>query len=162
MLTMREAGPEGFGAKVRGWNATTLLQHWREAWATHVNEHCAAFGIDARIDHRSYEAQGIALEPQHKIGAAGARREAKGEDAERAADHRDIAGKNGVAIIANPSVGLDALTRNQATFTVRDLAMFAHRHSDGQEQFDAVLTAMRPHKSVDRKHTRMNPFHICA
>src|SRR3546814_12509443 len=72
MLTMREAGPEGFGAKVRGWNATTLLQHWREAWATHVNEHCAAFGIDARIDHRSYEAQGIALEPQ-QIGRASCR-----------------------------------------------------------------------------------------
>src|SRR3546814_5795079 len=87
MLTMREAGPEGFGAKVRGWNATTLLQHWREAWATHVNEHCAAFGIDARIDHRSYEAQGIALEPQHKSGATGARREAKGEDAERSEEH---------------------------------------------------------------------------
>src|SRR3546814_10842832 len=88
MLAMREVAPEGFGAKFRDWNATALLQHWREAWASHVNDRCAALGIEARIDHRSYEAQGIGLEPQHKIGAAGARREAKGEDAERVADHR--------------------------------------------------------------------------
>jgi len=148
MLGLREVGPDGFGQKVREWNATTLLQHWREAWAEHVNGRCAELGIEARIDHRSYDTQGIALEPQHKIGAAGARREAKGEDAERAEDHRAIARSNGAAIIADPCIGLGALTRQQATFTVRDLAMFAHRHSDGKAQFDQVLAAMRHHESV--------------
>ena len=143
MLTLREIGAEGFGAKMREWNAAALLGHWREAWADHVNGRCAALGIEARIDHRSYADQGIALEPQHKIGAAAARREAKGEEAERADDHRAIARANGAAIIADPTVGLDALTRTQATFTRRDLAMFAHRHSDGKEQFDAVFAAMR-------------------
>lgn len=143
MLTLREIGAEGFGAKVREWNATALLQHWRATWAEHVNDRCAALGIEARIDHRSYADQGIALEPQHKIGAAAARREAKGEAAERADDHRAIARANGAAIIADPAVGLDALTRTQATFTRRDIAMFAHRHSDGKEQFDAVFAAMR-------------------
>ncbi|UAK25300.1 Ti-type conjugative transfer relaxase TraA [Sphingomonas nostoxanthinifaciens] len=148
MLTMREVGPDGFGPKVREWNATVLLQSWRENWASHVNDRLAQLGIEVRIDHRSYDAQGIELEPQHKIGAAGARREAKGEEAERAQDHRAIARDNGAAIIANPSVGLETLTRSQATFTVRDLAMFAHRHSDGQEQFDRVLASMRHHESV--------------
>src|SRR3546814_3883404 len=43
MLTMREirVGEDGtaeFGAKVRDWNRTELLSHWREAWAEHVNE----------------------------------------------------------------------------------------------------------------------------
>ncbi|KRB81079.1 conjugal transfer protein TraA [Sphingomonas sp. Root710] len=148
MLTMREVGPDGFGPKVREWNATALLQQWRENWASHVNERLAQLGIETRIDHRSYDAQGIELEPQHKIGAAGARREAKGEDAERAADHREIARDNGVAIIADPRIGLETLTRQQATFTVRDLAMFAHRHSDGQDQFNRVLASMRNHESV--------------
>jgi Ti-type conjugative transfer relaxase TraA len=148
MLTMREVGPDGFGPKVREWNATALLQHWRESWATHVNDRLAQLGIDVRIDHRSYDAQGIELEPQHKIGAAGARREAKGEDAERAQDHRAIARENGAAIITDARVGLETLTRQQATFTVRDLAMFAHRHSDGQEQFDRVLASLRHHESV--------------
>ena len=148
MLTLREVDGEGFGPKIREWNATALLQHWRTAWADHVNARCAALGIDARIDHRSYEHQGIDLEPQHKIGAAGARREAKGEDAERADDHRAIARGNGAVILAKPEVGLEALTRTQATFTLHDLAMFAHRHSDGKEQFDAVLAAMRASDSI--------------
>lgn len=143
MLSLREVGPDGFGAKMREWNATALLQHWRSAWADHVNDRCAEVGIEARIDHHSYADQGIALEPQHKIGAAAARREAKGGEAERASDHRAIARANGAAIIADPAVGLDALTRMQATFTRRDLAMFAHRHSNGIEQFDAVFAAMR-------------------
>ena len=148
MLTTRKVGPDGFGAKVRDWNATALLQSWRENWASYVNERLKSLGIEARIDHRSYDAQGIELEPQHKIGAAGARREAKGEDAERAQDHRTIARDNGAAIIADPRIGLETLTRQQATFTVRDLAMFAHRHSDGQEQFNRVLASMRHHESV--------------
>lgn len=148
MLTMREVGPDGFCAKVREWNAAALLQHWRSAWAEHVNARLAALGIEARIDYRSYAAQGVDLEPQHKIGAAGARRDARGEEAERAEDHRAIARGNGAAILANPQLGLDALTRTQATFTLRDLAKFAHRHSDGKEQFDAVLTAMRACGSI--------------
>ncbi len=143
MLATREIGPDGFGAKVREWNATALLQQWRERWADHVNDRLAALGIESRIDHRSYDAQGIELEPQHKIGAAGARRLEHGEDAERADEHFRIASANGATIIAHPEIGLDALTRQQATFTHRDLAMFAHRHSAGQEQYDRVLTAMR-------------------
>jgi Ti-type conjugative transfer relaxase TraA len=143
MLAMREVGPDGFGAKVREWNATALLQQWRERWAEHANERLRALGIAARIDHRSHDARGIELEPQHKIGAAGARRLERGEDAERADDHVRIARANGATIVAHPEIGLDALTRNQATFTRRDMAMFAHRHSDGKEQFDRVLAAMR-------------------
>ena len=37
-------------------------------------------------------------------------------------------------IIANPVLALDAITHQQSTFTRRDMAMFAHRHSDGIEQ----------------------------
>src|SRR3546814_2442226 len=62
MLSMREVGPEGFGQKVREWNSTALLQEWRVAWADHVNERLAELDIDARIDHRTLEAQGIDLE----------------------------------------------------------------------------------------------------
>ena len=143
MLTMRSVDEDGFGAKVRDWNRTDLLEHWRGAWATHANTRMAELGIEARIDHRSFEAQGIDLEPQHKIGPAGARRLERGEDAERAADHVEIARRNGEAIVARPEIGLDAITHQQSTFTVRDMARMAHRHSDGKEQFDQVLAAMR-------------------
>lgn len=143
MLSMREMKPEGFGQKVREWNGTTLLKEWREAWESHVNQRLAELDIDARIDHRTLAEQGIDLEPQHKIGPGGSRRLERGENAERAHDHVRIARENGERIIANPSVALNAITANQATFTTRDLAMFVHRQSDGKEQFDAALMAVR-------------------
>ncbi|WP_283404302.1 Ti-type conjugative transfer relaxase TraA [Sphingopyxis sp. Geo25] len=146
MLTMREIKVDGsaeFGAKVRDWNRTELLTHWREAWADHVNERLALLDIDARIDHRSLEAKGVDLEPQHKIGPAASRMMAEGLEADRHGEHLEIARSNGDKIIANPGIAIDAITRRQATFTNRDLAMFAHRHSDGKEQFDAVMSAIK-------------------
>ncbi len=143
MLTMRQMGEDGFGAKVRDWNKSELVCEWREAWETHVNERLAELDIDARIDHRSLEAQGIGLEPQNKIGPAAARREAHGLEAERIAEHAEIARRNGDKIIANPNIALDAITQTHATFTKRDLAMFVHRQSDGKEQFDLALSAVK-------------------
>ena len=143
MLAMRDVGPEGFGKKNRDWNSTELLKDWREAWSCHVNERMAELGLEGRIDHRSYEAQGIELEPQHKIGPAASRRPEQGLEAERIEDHTRIARDNGDKIIAKPSIALDAITRQQATFTTRDLATFAFRHSHGKEQFDQVMGAVR-------------------
>ncbi len=143
MMTMRDLGPEGFGKKNRDWNSTELLKDWREAWSAHVNERMAELGLEGRIDHRSYEAQGIGLEPQHKIGPAASRRPEQGLEAERIEDHTRIARENGERIIADPNFALDAITRQQATFTVRDLATFAFRHSDSKEQFDQVMGAVR-------------------
>ncbi|MBB4640561.1 Ti-type conjugative transfer relaxase TraA [Rhizorhapis suberifaciens] len=143
MLTMREVGEDGFGAKVREWNEHANVGQWRERWEAHVNARLAELDIDARIDHRSLEAQGIALEPQDKIGGPAQRMEREGQLADRAEIHREIARENGERIIADPGIALDAITHSQATFTNRDLAMFAHRHSDGREQYDAVLGAVR-------------------
>jgi len=143
MLTMREVDEDGFGKKQRDWNRTEMVERWRERWAEHVNERLAELDIDARIDHRSLEAQGIDLEPQTQIGAPAQRIEIEGvEAADRAEMHREIARNNGERIIADPSVALDAITQQQSTFTRRDMAMFAHRHSDGIDQFNEVMGAM--------------------
>ncbi|OAN52681.1 Ti-type conjugative transfer relaxase TraA [Sphingobium sp. TCM1] len=143
MLTMREVGEEGFGQKVRDWNRTELVEQWRERWADHVNARLAELDIDARIDHRSFEAQGIDLEPQDKIGPAASRMGERGLESERIENHREIAQRNGDRIIADPSVALNAITHHQATFTTRDLAMFVHRHSDGKDQHDRAMGAVR-------------------
>jgi Ti-type conjugative transfer relaxase TraA len=143
MLTMRNVDENGFGPKVRDWNRTEMVERWRERWAELANERLAELDIDARIDHRSFEAQGITLEPQTKIGAPAQRMEAAGIEANRAAMHREIARENGKKIIADPNIALDAITHQQSTFTQRDLAVFAHRHSDGLEQFNSVMGAMR-------------------
>jgi Ti-type conjugative transfer relaxase TraA len=148
MLTMRAVDENGFGQKVRDWNRTEMVERWRERWAEIANERLAELDIDARIDHRSLEAQGIALEPQSQVGAPAKRIEdrgiaGKGREADRAEMHREIARSNGAQIIADPSIGLDAITRQQSTFTQRDMAKFAHRHSDGIDQFNEVMSGMR-------------------
>lgn len=143
MLTMREVRQEGFGKKVRDWNRTDLLERWRERWAEHVNQRLAQLDINARIDHRSLEAQGIGLEPQNKIGPAASRMADQGLASERLREHQDIARENGERIIARPQIALDAITHQQATFTTRDLARFVHRHSINKEQFDRAMAVVR-------------------
>ncbi len=129
----------GFGLKELAWNDRSLLRAWRERWAEMANARLCELGHDARIDHRSYADQGISLEPQNKVGPAGVRREQREQAAERAAEHRDIARRNGERIAADPVVALDALTRQHSTFGKHDLARFLHRHTDGAEQFTSVL-----------------------
>ncbi|UPK04478.1 Ti-type conjugative transfer relaxase TraA [Bradyrhizobium sp. 170] len=148
MLTMRAVDENGFGPKVRAWNRTEMVGRWRERWAEIANKRLAELDIDARIDHRSLRAQGIALEPQSQVGAPAKRIEnrfieSEGIEAHRAEMHREIARGNGARIIADPSLGLDAITHQQSTFTQRDMAKFAHRHSDGIDQFNEVMGAMR-------------------
>ncbi len=165
MLTMRQVGvngdEHGFGPKVRSWNRTERIEHWRQRWAELANERLAELDIDVRIDHRSLETQGIALEPQSQIGAPAKRIEDRGIEgqgaeesieaaasvadivADRAELHRETARANGARIIADPVVALDAITHQQSTFTQRDMARFAHRHSDGINQFNDVMGAMR-------------------
>jgi Ti-type conjugative transfer relaxase TraA len=143
MLTIRAVDENGFGQKVRDWNRTETVVRWRECWAELANERLAELDIDARIDHRSLEAQGIALEPQSQIGAPAHRIEDRGLEADRTELHREIARGNGERIIANPALALDAITHQQSTFTRRDMARFASRHSDGVDQFNAAMGAMR-------------------
>ena len=57
LLTTRDIGPEGFSTKNRDWNAKELLEDWREAWARDSNHALERCGHEARIDHRTLEAQ---------------------------------------------------------------------------------------------------------
>ncbi|MBW4091871.1 MAG: Ti-type conjugative transfer relaxase TraA [Proteobacteria bacterium] len=150
MLTMRGVGPDGFGKKVREWNRTEVLVGWRERWAALANERLAEQGHDIRVDHRSLAAQGIGLEPQNKIGPAGARREARGEDAERAAEHDGLARRNGERIISDPSLVLGALARQQSTFTRRDLARLVDRHTADADQFAAAMAKVEASPALVR------------
>lgn len=150
LLTLRRAGPEGFGPKERDWNKTALLRDWREGWADLANARLAELGHDVRIDHRSLAAQGIGLEPQHKVGPAGMRRAARGEAAERRAEHDAITRRNGERLLAEPEWALEILTRQQSTFTRHDLARLVARHTDGTDQFAEVLAKVEASSELVR------------
>jgi Ti-type conjugative transfer relaxase TraA len=138
MLTMRDVTPEGFGQKNRDWNKKEHLLEWREAWAEKVNHHLAREGHDLRIDHRSFEEQGINLAPQSKIGPTAAR-----EHCARLAEHQRIAFENGERLIQDPNIALHAMTQQQSTFTHHDLARFVNRHTRDAEQFERAYAAIQ-------------------
>ena len=55
-----EAGNYVFNAVTTSdWGSTDTLEDWRRAWAELCNAKFAEKGLDCRIDHRSYERQGV-------------------------------------------------------------------------------------------------------
>ncbi len=60
------------------WGSPERLESWRAAWAALCNAKFAEKGLNCRIDHRSYERQGIDLIPTVHEGPAVRQMEAKG------------------------------------------------------------------------------------
>ena len=65
-------------APTTDWGSPERLESWRAAWAALCNAKFAEKGLDCRMDHRSYERQGIDLIPTVHEGPAVRQMEAKG------------------------------------------------------------------------------------
>lgn len=72
LCSTRKLTPVGFSQKTRELDdrKTGEVERWRERFATLQNERLQDAGIDARVDHRSLEAQGIDREPTRHLGVA--------------------------------------------------------------------------------------------
>lgn len=70
LLSTRRLTPEGFGEKTRELDdrKTKEVDRWRERFATIQNERLQVAGIEARVDHRSLEEQGIERVPAQHLG----------------------------------------------------------------------------------------------
>ena len=60
------------------WGRPETLEYWRQAWAELCNAKFAEKNLDCRIDHRSYERQGLDVVPTVHEGPAVREMEAKG------------------------------------------------------------------------------------
>ena len=104
MLTMRPIENGEWGAKSRtidgvkiptvNWNEQTKAEVWREAWAFAVNRELKRHNHESRVDHRSYERQGIDQVPTIHLGAAAHQMEQKGIATERGNINREIRALN--------------------------------------------------------------------
>lgn len=74
-----EAGNYVFNAfPTTDWGRPETLEEWRETWAEMVNAKFAEKGLACRIDHRSYERQGVEQLPTVHEGPAVRQMEARG------------------------------------------------------------------------------------
>ena len=76
------------------WNNRENAEVWRRAWADLTNEFLAQNNCPERIDHRSYERQGIEQIPTVHVGVSATQMEKKGIVTERGELNRNIKAAN--------------------------------------------------------------------
>lgn len=178
-LTATEAGrPENEGFKRagktpvqttrylnNGWNEKTRAEEWREAIAKRTNEALGAAGKDARVDHRSYERQGLdkipTLHEGSRVKAVEARAKAQARETgteyrpvtDRAAENAERRRAN--AVLAKAREAYEALGRaigNMATRAADGLAAEMSAWRDRIERARKLLfqASQKPSKAVSR------------
>ena len=73
------------------WNEHSKAEEWRKSWAEHCNRYLAP---DRQIDHRSYERQGLDIEPTIHEGVTARQIEQRGDVSDRCEINRSIKERN--------------------------------------------------------------------
>src|SRR5271157_1193864 len=147
LLTTREVNENGFGKKVRAWNASSKLLHWREDWAKVQNQKLLLCGHDIQVDHRSFEDRGIDLVPQIHLGLfykflPSDYLPLKAQEYDRLDQYLKVQWLNGQLIFVNPDRALKYLSHNDVVFREKDIDTFVAMHSIDRKQFGLVKDAL--------------------
>ncbi len=135
MLSLRELLEKGFGQKARAWNSTDLLQTWRTKWAEYANFHLQLNHHDVRIDHRSYEEQGIELVPTKHQGRALIEMQRKGISTQWMEEANSVRRENLARIAHDPNVLLKKMMCESSTFKLEKLGQELGRYINDQGKF---------------------------
>jgi len=146
MLTMRELTSDGFGKKNRDWNSPDNLTNWRERWAHHQNRELERHGHQARVDHRSYEAQGVDREPTQHLGPTANDMEKKGKRSRIGDENRERQERNQLRaqMYAQQFAVQQEITRRQSNFD--------KWKGYKQQELEAALDLQGP--DLSQKHDR--------
>ncbi|MVA48916.1 Ti-type conjugative transfer relaxase TraA [Agrobacterium vitis] len=166
MTTLRPLSEDGFGAKkvavigedgqpVRTKSGKIVYELWagstedfnalRDGWFERLNHHLALRGFDLRVDGRSYEKQGIDLEPTIHLGVGtkAIERKAKSKalrpELERIELNEQLRRENARRILRKPGIVLDMITRERSVFDERDVAKVLHRYVDDPAVFQQLM-----------------------
>jgi len=171
MTTLRPLTEDGFGSKkvavlgpdgkpIRNDAGKIVYQLWagstedfnafRDGWFACQNKHLALAGLDIRIDGRSFEKQGIDLEPTIHlgVGAKAIERKAKQSDhksetstpkLERLELQEARRSENARRIQRRLEIVLDLITREKSVFDERDVAKVLYRYIDDVVLFQSLM-----------------------
>ena len=76
------------------WNKQDKAEHWRKAWADITNKYLEENSIYDKVDHRSYQRQGIEQIPTIHLGVSASQMEKKGITIDRGNINREIKHQN--------------------------------------------------------------------
>ena len=76
------------------WNEQDKAEHWRKAWADIINKCLEENSIQDKVDHRSYQRQGIEQIPTIHLGVSATQMEKKGIATDRGNINREIRKQN--------------------------------------------------------------------
>ena len=86
------------------WGSPETLEHWRKTWCDLCNSKFAEKGLEERIDHRSYERQGVELLPTIHEGPTVRAMEKRGIQTEKGNLNRWIKATNKMILAAEKKV----------------------------------------------------------
>lgn len=78
------------------WNNKGNAEKWRESFATFCNQYLEKNNLEKRVDHRSFERQGIEEIPTIHLGASSSALERKGVETEKGNINREIKKHNSI------------------------------------------------------------------
>ena len=156
LLTVREVGPEGLGAKIalgreHAWLRRAGLASSREQlcdlrgrWADLSNGALARAGHDARVDHRSHEARGLSLAPTTHVGVHAVQMARRGLGVVRQALSRRDSDWNARVIGAAPEEILALIADAKSVFGRADIEAAVGRAvtGDGAARAQALAAVM--------------------
>lgn len=163
--------------KNRNWNTREAHEVWREQWGQYVSFHLKMHGFDITLDHRSYEDQGLDIEPQIKLGKGVVEQEkrAKGMEGRSSSkthenspeNEEDIGGfvasapatkrtqafrevqlRNLYRIMRRPETVFDIVTRHHATFMWGDVQKILGRYVDDGTLFQRLDARLQNSKEL--------------
>jgi len=156
MLTTRVLTGDGFGKKNRQWNTTEQLKTWRESWADHQNAVFRELGMKQRVDHRSYERQGVEREPTQHLGPVANDMEKKGKASRIGNENRLRQQRN--AQRASRAQEAAEVTRKLAAEKARQAEIEAQRkaHQESQQMHDRLEMERRHQREAARLEYDLN------
>jgi Ti-type conjugative transfer relaxase TraA len=122
--------------RVGGRAAVTEGEAWGALWGDHQNRYFAAHGLEIRVD-------ALGAVPQAHVGPVRMR----AADSAAVARAEEIARENGAAA-RDPEKVLDVLTRNNATFTERELDRHLAKHIHDETEHLAVKALVLGHRQT--------------
>jgi len=119
------------------WNEQDKAEEWRKSWADITNKYLEENSIQEKVDHRSYERQGIEQIPTIHLGVSASQMEKKGIVTDRGNINREIKHQN--KILKEIARRIMALMR-----WIRSLTKDKNNDTPKDKQYDISLQSTTP------------------